>query len=104
MKLSRYLIGTTVVASSLALAPVAMGQQGTSSGQPGTTRGPASGTPVEPSTAVKNRIHPLRHLREPRRALRQQERLASPLARVHREVSHPAQVARLQVPKVHKVA
>ena len=53
MKLSRYLIGTTVGASSLALAPVAMGQQGTSSGQPGTTMGPASGTPVQPSTAVQ---------------------------------------------------
>ena len=52
MDLRNCLVGAAVTAL-LALGPSAMAQQGTASGQPGATTGPATGTPVEPSTAVQ---------------------------------------------------
>ena len=52
MKIRNYLAGAAVSAL-LALGPTAMAQQGTAPGQPGSTSGPASGTHVEPSTAVQ---------------------------------------------------
>ena len=91
MKLSRYLIGTTVMASSLTLAPIAIGQQGTSPGQPGTTTGPASGTPVEPSKAVQKQNRQPRQLREPLRAPRPPEPLAHLAGQERRVALRPAQ-------------
>ena len=52
MKLSRNVVGAAVTLV-FALGSTAMAQQVTGSGQPGNTTGPASGTPVEPSTAVQ---------------------------------------------------
>ena len=67
MNLHNCLVGAAVTAL-LALGPSAMAQQGSASGQPGTTTGPASGTPVEPSTAVQKQARPGRPPM-PRRAL-----------------------------------
>ena len=52
MNVHQCLVGAAVTAL-VALGPSAMAQQGTASGQPGTTTGPATGSPVEPSTAVQ---------------------------------------------------
>jgi hypothetical protein len=52
MKFHKFLVGAAVTAL-LGVGPSAMAQQGTASGQPGTTTGPATGSPVEPSTAVQ---------------------------------------------------
>jgi hypothetical protein len=50
MTMNKSLVGATAIAF-LVVAPTAMAQQqGTASGQPGTTSGPASGSSVEPST------------------------------------------------------
>jgi hypothetical protein len=42
-----------VLTTSLLIGTSAIAQQGTASGQPGVTSGPASGSTVEPSTAVQ---------------------------------------------------
>ena len=52
MKISHYMAGAAAMAL-LALGPGAMAQQGSTSGQPGSTSGPAAGSPVQPSTAVQ---------------------------------------------------
>src|SRR5918911_1701132 len=52
MKISHYMAGAAAMAL-LALGPGAMAQQGRPSGQPGSTSGPAAGSPVQPSTAVQ---------------------------------------------------
>ena len=50
MRINKSLVGATAIAF-LVVAPTVMAQQqGTASGQPGTTSGPASGSSVEPST------------------------------------------------------
>jgi hypothetical protein len=50
--MNRYFVSVTVLVGCLALAPAALAQ-GTSSGQPGSTSGPAVGTNVQPSTAAQ---------------------------------------------------
>jgi hypothetical protein len=52
MNIHTWLVGAGLSAL-LALSSSAVAQQGTASGQPGMTTGPATGTPVEPSTAVQ---------------------------------------------------
>ena len=52
MKTSGYMAGAAAVAL-LVLAPNAMAQQRPTPGQPGSTSGPAAGSPVQPSTAVQ---------------------------------------------------
>jgi len=50
--MTRHFIVGSFLAAGIALAPAAWAQ-GTSSGQPGTTSGPAAGTNVQPSTAAQ---------------------------------------------------
>ena len=52
MKIHKYFVGAAASAL-LALGAPAVAQQGTASGQSGSTSGPASGTPVDPSAAVQ---------------------------------------------------
>jgi hypothetical protein len=54
----RTLLRAAAVSTLLAVAPAAIAQQGTQSGQPGVTSGPAGGTNVEPSTAVQKQNPP----------------------------------------------
>ena len=50
---TRTLLRVAAISAVLAVGPAAIAQQGTQSGQPGVTSGPAGGTNVEPSTAVQ---------------------------------------------------
>jgi len=50
MKLHKSLVGATAIAFLVVGTTAMAQQQGTASGQPGTTSGPASGSSVEPST------------------------------------------------------